>query len=323
MSLVENQLPVFAQREVETLRPLRALAFAAVLLTFLTWSWWSFVKQSTAAWFSAPEYGVGLSLLLLGVAVAIFRRNHVQRAPLQLDRLGLVIIIGAIVLRFLGTAVGSEFAEGASWIAAVAGIAVVCAGRDNTHWLLPPILFMAFLIPLPYRIGHAVAEPLQQMVTDAATYFAQLCGYPAVNSGKLLLVNDATVDVARACVGLKSLVPFIALATGIGLLVVRPWWQRLFLVASAVPVGLLLLAARVTAFSIFDANGSPLKETVATYGVWVSLVVAIPIFLFELWLLANLFLDLDVVPVSRGSGLKNAMPVVVSPKAPTSSENNS
>jgi exosortase len=323
MSPVENQLPVLAQREIETLRPLRAWGFAVVLLTFLTWAWWPFVRQTTATWFTAPEYGVGLTLLLLGVGVAIFRRKHVPRSPLQLDRLGLVILVCAIVLRFSGTAVGSEFAEGVSWIAAVAGIAVVCAGRDNVHWLLPPILFLGFLIPLPYRISHAVAEPLQQLVTDAATYFAQLCGYPAVNSGKLLLVNDATVDVARTCVGLKSLVPFIALATGIGLLAIRPWWQRLFLTASAVPVGIFLLAVRVTAFSVFDANGSPLQETVAKYGVWISLAIAVPLFLFELWLLANLFLDQDVVPVSRGSGLKNAMPIVVSPNAPTSSENNS
>lgn len=311
MSLVPNQLPVFAQREVKTLRAFRAMAFAAVLLTFLMWAWWPFVRLSIARWFDAPEYGVGASLFLVALAIAWVRRNHVERTPLQLDGLGLVIIVAAILLRFGGTAVGFEFAEGASWLAAVVGIAVVCAGRGNIPWLLPPVLFLGFLLPLPYRIGHAVAEPLQQAVTDAAAYLIQLCGYPAVNSNKLLLVNDATIDVARHCVGLRSLVPFLALATGLAMLLNRAWWQRIFLIASAIPVGIGLLAIYVAGFSILQADASLAVGWLETYGVWLSLACALFVFVAELLLLANVFVEPDVVPVGQGSRLKNSMPVVV------------
>ncbi|MFK7820637.1 MAG: exosortase/archaeosortase family protein [Planctomycetaceae bacterium] len=311
MSHVQNQLPVFAQREVRTHSTLRAGGFAIVLMTFLCWSWWPFIRLMVSSWFEAPAYGVGFSLLILAFAIAWVRRNHVELTPMQPDGLGLLLVVGAIALRFIGTGIGFEFAEGASWVLALVGIAVVCTGRANLPWLLPPILFLGFLLPLPYRIGHAVAEPLQQAVLGVSTYFAQLCGYPAVASSKLLLVNDATIDIARRCVGLKCLVPFLALATGVAMLVNRPWWQRVFLVLSAVPVGIVLIGGYIAAFAITEANYGNAPSWLASYGLWIALAIALVVYVLELLILNRILVEPDVVPVSRGSRLKNSMPVVV------------
>ena len=312
MSHVQNQLPVFAQREVKTHGPLRAWLFAVVLLLALLWAWFPFVRLMVSGWFAAPAYGVGLSLLILAIAVMWVRRKHVELTPMQPDGLGLLLILGAIGLKFVGTAIGFEFAEGGSWVIAIIGIAIVCTGRKNLPWLLPPILLLGFLLPLPYRIGHAVAEPMHQAVLSVATYVVQLCGYPAVGSSSLLLVNDATIDISQHCTGLACLVPFIGLATGLAMLVDRPWWQRIFLIVSAVPVGIFLIGSRVAALSIAEASGQTTSIWLTTYGLWLSLAVALVLFVLELWFLNHVLVEPDVVPVSSGSRLKNSMPVVVS-----------
>ncbi len=310
-TVVENQLPVHAQREIETLRPFRALAFVAILLTFLTWAWWPFIRLTIRNWFDVPEYGVSLSLLVMGLALFWCRRRHVETAPLQLDSMGLWIVGLAVVLRFVGTAAGVEFAEGGSWLVALVGILVCCAGRGNVPWLLPPALFLVCLLPLPFRVEHAVSEPLQNAITNSAVYIAQLCGYPAVASGKLILVDNATVDISRLYIGLGDLVPFIALAVGLSMLVDRPWWQRVFMGVAAIPVGIVLLAARAAVVAILETQDSSAIAGFDKYGLWMMFGIALVIFAFMLSLLSRMFLEARSVPLGGGSGLKDALPVVV------------
>lgn len=312
-SAVENHLPLNAPRDIATLRPVRAMVFVAILLTLLCWAWWPFVRLTTQSWFQAPGYGVGISLFVLGLAIFWCRRRYIQTAPFQLDNVGLWMVLAAIVIRFAGTAASIDFAQGGSWLLAVAGVLIACAGRGNLPWVLPPVLYLAVLLPLPYRVEHAVGGPLQQFITDAAVYIAQLFGYPAVASGKLLLVNNATLDITRLYTGLGDLVPFIALAVGLSLLVDRPWWQRVLLAVSAVPVAIVLLGARAAVLAMLEANGSEAVADFSRYGLWMALLIALVLFGGILGLLSRMFIEPKSVQLSSGSGLKDALPVVISP----------
>lgn len=310
MASVPNELPAFSAR-ADALRPERALVFAAALTTFLVWAWWPFLRGTAVAWRHSPSFVLLPVVIILSLALARSGYCRSGRAALQLDGLGTLLIVIAAILRFTGEALAVEFAEGATWLLSLVGIAVLCGGRANLQWLAPPILLLGFLLPIPTAIAHAVAEPLQRVVSSMAAYLTQTYGFPAVPSGSLILAGSASVDVTRHCVGLGSLLPFVAAATGLALLIDRPWWQRVLLVVSSLPIGIGSLAVVLSVHCVLAGGDSLLLDVVHRQGPALALLLAVLLYAFEFVYFSRLVVEPDAVPVGRGSRLKTAMPVVV------------
>jgi exosortase len=91
----------------------------------------------------------------------------------------------------------------------------------------------------------ALAQPLQQVATRASSYALVTLGLPAIAEGSVIILNDVEIGVVGACSGLRMLVVFFAIATGVALLIRRAWWERLVLVASAIPIAIAANVARI------------------------------------------------------------------------------
>jgi exosortase/archaeosortase family protein len=61
-----------------------------------------------------------------------------------------------------------------------------------------------------------------------------------------------TLNVAEACAGLRSLMTFISVAGAIAFLSVRPLWQKLVIMASAVPIAIFCNVMRVSVQGLLD-----------------------------------------------------------------------
>jgi exosortase len=126
------------------------------------------------------------------------------------------------------------------------GIALLLGGWRVLQWGWASIGFLAFMIPLPWRVENALGPPLQFIATSVSTYLLQFLGFMAFAEGYVIHLNDARIGVVEACSGLSMLITFIALATAAALVVKRPMLDRAVLVASSIPVALLANIARIT-----------------------------------------------------------------------------
>ena len=61
----------------------------------------------------------------------------------------------------------------------------------------------------------------------------------------MTLPGDIQMFVAEACSGMRQLTGFLALTAAVAYLASRPWWYRLAVVASAIPIALTANVARV------------------------------------------------------------------------------
>jgi hypothetical protein len=61
----------------------------------------------------------------------------------------------------------------------LAGIALLLGGWQTLQWAWPSIAFLAFMIPLPWRVENALGPPLQFLATTASTYLLQTLGFMA------------------------------------------------------------------------------------------------------------------------------------------------
>ena len=97
-------------------------------------------------------------------------------------------------------------------------VGLLCSWEDGRllEWAWPSIVFLAFMIPLPWRVENALGPPLQSIATTVSTYLLQTLGFMAFAEGNVIQLNEARIGVVEACSGLSMLITFVALSTAVG-----------------------------------------------------------------------------------------------------------
>jgi len=169
------------------------------------------------------------------------------------------------------------------------------------------------MLPLPFRLEGAMAYPLQRVATKVSTYALQTLGFPALAEGNVIHLEDHEIGVVEACSGLSMLFTFIAMATGVVLVIRRPWLDKLLIVASAIPISLLVNMIRITVTGVLhEMVGSRLANLVFhDLAGWLMMPMALGLLWLELDLLSRLLVEpapataplkpIDLVGATRGT----------------------
>jgi exosortase len=158
------------------------------------------------------------------------------------------------------------------------------------------------MLPLPFRIESALALPLRRIATEMSTYALQTLGCPANAEGNIIYIDDIRLGVEEACSGLGMLMTFFALATALAMIVRAPLWDRLILVASAIPIAILANVIRITATGIayhLAGKDSSLAQVIYhDLAGWLMMPMALAMLWLELKFLANLLMEApDTAPL--------------------------
>jgi exosortase B len=114
-------------------------------------------------------------------------------------------------LYLLGRTQSLAVFEVASHLPVIAGAVLLLRGAEGLRRLAFPILFLAFLVPLPGFVLDLVAVPLKEIVSGAVEWLLVALAYPVEREGVVLWVGDYQMLVADACSGLNSLYSLFAL----------------------------------------------------------------------------------------------------------------
>jgi exosortase len=150
--------------------------------------------------------------------------------------------------------------------------------------------------------------PLQRVATYASCWILQLLGQPAISEGNTILLGEHRLEVEQACSGLRLFMSIVALAYAYLVLTQRAWWEKLFLLASVVPIAIAANALRIVATGLLyrHASGEAARQFSHDFAGWAMIPVAATMFYLVLWYLKNLFREeeqLDVGAVVRQSGI--------------------
>jgi exosortase len=220
-----------------------ALALAALCalyapaLAHLVWTW------------SRDEnYGHGFLVPLLSLC---FANEAYRRGPIARDAgfgvLPLALLMVAVLGRIATTLVPIGIIGDLSFIAGLAGIVGMVAGRPALARFRFALGFLIFMVPLPIALYTLIASPLQRVVSLLASGILTAIGIPVLCQGNMMtLPGDVQLFVAEACSGMRQLTGFLALAAAVAWLAPRPAWYRWTLVASSVPIALAANVLRVT-----------------------------------------------------------------------------
>src|SRR5262249_9171964 len=128
----------------------------------------------------------------------------------------------------------------------VGGTCWLLAGRGFFGWAMPAIVFLWFMMPLPFSAETALGVPLQTIASMLSCYMLQSLGQPALGEGNIITLGDHQLEVAQACSGLRMFMSFVALGLAYAMVVQRPLWQKVTVLVSVLPIALLSNAIRIT-----------------------------------------------------------------------------
>jgi exosortase len=285
-------------RSAARLRALLPAILIGVPSLGLAWAFGDTLVELNRTWATNPQYSHGYLVPLFAAYLLWMRRDRLDRSALRPSWLGLPVLGFGLGLRLYGGYFFYTWLEMIALIPCVAGLVLTLGGRAAGRWAWPAVLFLAFMIPLPYRVATSMSGPLQHLATVTSTFVMQTCGLPALAEGNVILLNDAEIGIVEACSGLRMLVVFFALATAVAMVARRPLVDRLIVLASAVPIALAANIARITATGALHEFTDSATANAFFHDVagWFMMPLALVLLALELKLLAAL---IPVVPVER------------------------
>lgn len=272
------------------------LVLPALIATVLAYTSWPALRVMIETWSHDPRYTHGWLVPPFAAFLLWHRRSMLHSSgPGRTNWWGVPLIAVGAALRLVGTRYYLTWFEGLALLPELAGLALLAGGWQALRWSAPAIGFLLFMIPLPYRVEHALGEPLQALATRASTYLLQTLGIAAVAEGYVIHLDKGKVGVVEACNGLGMLVTFFAYATGAAILIQRDLWQKVAIMLSAAPIALVANVVRIvtTGFLHEVAGGKVADAVYHDLAGWLMMPLALAIFWAELWLLPRLLVDVE------------------------------
>jgi exosortase len=282
------QMSSKSQRLPELLRSCRPEWFAGgVLAVALLFVYLPELTVLAQRWAHDSRYSHGFLVPLFALYLLYARRGRLANTW-RPSWWGAPILVAGLAVHAAGIGLYLDWLNAISLLPCLAGVAVLLGGWPCLRWAWPGVAFLIFMVPLPFQLEVGLAQPLQRLGTVVSTYALQTLGFPAFAEGNVIRMGEVRLGVVEACSGLSMLVIFFALATAVGVLVRRPLWERLLLVASAIPIALLANIIRIVVTGVLHkVAGRALADLVFhDLAGWLMMPLALGFLWLELRLLA-------------------------------------
>lgn len=165
------------------------------------------------------------------------RRVGSAPAGAGLSLLGLALYFYALWQR-------AYFVAALAMIGLIAGLVWYLLGTAALRRLAFPILFLLFMVPLPFVEPASV--PLAQFTGGVSAACVRLFGVPITVNGQQVSLPNAELVVGAQCSGLRSIVTLLTLVGLVVFIVQGPWWSKALLALSSIPIAIVGNVARVS-----------------------------------------------------------------------------
>jgi len=286
--------------------PRQAAGTLLILGICIVWASWSVLAEMWQRWEVDPTFAHGYLVPVGASAILWARRMRMPSFAERPDWWGIGIVALGMILQMIGAYYYIRWLCGAAIIAYLLGAVLLVGGWPVMKWAAPGIGFLVFMIPLPYRVDVLMRQPLQRISALGSGAALQMLGLPAVVEGNTIVLDDVVLGVVDACSGIKMLVLFFCLSTGMAILVRRNLGERILILLSAVPIAIICNTARITVTGVMYVLVGEKWANLVFHDLagWLMMPLALALLWFELWLLSILF----VAPKTEPGGSPGSEP---------------
>ena len=247
--------------EIREPEPRLAWLVIGILTVLLIYSYWPGLLNAQASW-NNPQYSHGWIVPLFAAGLLFWWRQPVQPVALSARLAGMGLLVGSFALRLWCASYRIVTIDMYTFVPALAGVFLLAGGWKMFRWAWAPVAFLIFMYPLPDEATRYLLGPLQTLATMVSTFALQTLGFDAYREGNQIILGDRHLNVVDACSGLRMLTIFVALSVALVLVGNREWWENAVIIASAVPIALVVNSIRITVTGIMYTFDPELAEKI-------------------------------------------------------------
>ena len=212
------------------------LALSIILLSVL---YGSIVPDMVMDWYRDDNYSHGFLVPLIAGYFLRERWAELKTIKVVPSNIGLAVVVCGLLQLIIATLGNEYFTARSSLIVLIAGMVLYFFGTEIFKITRLPVLYLLFMVPLPYIVYDALAFPLKMFISRVSVGFLKAIGMAVVRDGNIIMFPTISLEVVDACSGMRSLVSMLAISTA----------YAFFLQISHVKRGVIIISAIV--FAIF------------------------------------------------------------------------
>lgn len=190
-------------------------------------------------WWGDDNYSHGFLIPVISGYLLWKKRKELAEVPQSTgNNLGLFILICGMVIFVLATAAAEYFTLRSSMIITLIGLVWYLYGYQMIRKTWFELLFLFFMVPLPYVIYYSMTFPMQLFATTITTKILSFVGMSALQQGNIIHLPGYSLEVAEACSGLRSLISLLALGALYARFTQKTTGRQVFLFLSTIPIAI-------------------------------------------------------------------------------------
>lgn len=277
-------------REIPRQRPLLLWGAAVLILVLFGVAYAESLKYLVTQWMEDDNYSHGFFVPIITATLIWWRRERIAAAGIASSWWGLLpAALGLALYVFGGFSTMYSLQQLSLWLVIV-GLVLAVTGPRATREMAFPLGYLLTMIPLPQMLQTNVSSSLQLMSSSLGIGVLQAIGVTAFREGNVIDLGPIQLQVVEACSGLRYLIPLIALTLLSAYLFQKRLWKRVVLVASAIPLAVLLNGLRIGLIGVLvDRFGQGAAEGfMHLFEGWLLFVLSLAILSAEMWLLGKI-----------------------------------
>lgn len=234
-------------------------------------------------WASDGNYSHGFLIPLISGYLIWLKRKELAALEISSNSAGLFIIIAGIILFILGNGASEYFTLRLSLVITIFGLVLYLYGNPVIRRTWFEILFLVFMIPIPYVVYFSAAFPMQLLASKISVAVLNLIGMPVIRQGNIIHLPSQSLEVAEACSGMRSLISLLALGAIYAYLTQKRFSAKIILFLSTIPIAVIGNTFRVfiTALLVYAVDANITDEPLhSIMGASVFIIAFICLFIF-------------------------------------------
>ncbi|RPJ20180.1 MAG: exosortase, partial [Planctomycetaceae bacterium] len=196
-------------------------------------------------WMEDDNYSHGIFVPVIVGYLIWWRRKAVMAAGVVPSWWGVGLVLFGLILFVLGELSTLYVVLYLSLWFVVIGLVIAAIGIHASRAIIFPLGYLLTMFPLPQILEQNLSAQLQLISSAFGVGCLQLIGITAFREGNVIDLGPIQLQVVEACSGLRYLFPLTSLALLCAYLFQDRVWKKILLVASAVPIAIVLNGLRI------------------------------------------------------------------------------